>query len=232
MRHVPRLYIGTISIDREFVLDEFHAKHIAHVLRKTVGDELLAFNELQGEYRCAITRITKREVFVSAISKVRDYVAGPTRLAIAFGVIEYDRVRWLVEKATELGVHEIIPLRTRYSKSSIDLRKLSVVAMCAAEQCERLDVPVIHGCTSLDVVLSGAEFCKYCKISCIERSYGDDLFAVELDGRDKMFVIGPAGGFCDEEISALRNCSDSCISLGANILRTETAAIKCLCMYL
>ncbi len=223
-KHIPRLYIE--RLDCVFNLNEFQTNHLINVFRSKIGDKFIGFNETNGEWECELTSINKKSVIAKRISHIRSFVP-KNKLCIAFGIIKPDNVRLIIEKCTELGTTEFFPLITDYTQFRvINIDKLQKVAIHASEQSERLDVPVINKPTLLNDFLKQLPSC-ITWLSALERF--DGTKSICLNG-DVGFIIGAEGGFSDNERTLLI-AKTIPISLGANILRTETACIACACMH-
>jgi 16S rRNA (uracil1498-N3)-methyltransferase len=150
---------------------------------------------------------------------------------LAFAPVKRAQTDWLVEKATELGVARLIPLMTqRTIAGRVKLERLESIAVEAAEQCGRTRLPKIDEPLLLPKFLA-------------ERDSGRALYFADEGGGDApaerfntgpaLILIGPEGGFTDEERSEIRAASNSIpISLGPRILRAETAALAALSAYM
>ncbi len=217
MRHVPRLYIP--NLQNIFELSESHTAHLIRVLRMNEGDQFRAFNQLEGEWVCEISSISKKTATAKKISLIRNF-KDPTRRAIAFCLIKPDNTRLIIEKCTELGVTDFYPLISQYTNSKAGTEKLNSIAICASEQSERLDIPTIHPLKSIGNFAQNLP-CEFKWFSAIERS--SNPFKKTPDGA-MGFIIGPEGGFSESEKDLLCRYTTPC-SLSRNILRSETAAI-------
>jgi 16S rRNA (uracil1498-N3)-methyltransferase len=135
-------------------------------------------------------------------------------------------MEWLVEKATELGVAAIHPVLTRRSVADrVNQARLAAIARGAAEQCERLSLPVIHAAMPLHAVLGSWDGTPI--FMAAERSGADPLPNALAGQRLPLgLLIGPEGGFDRAELDAARSYPFvKTIGLGPRILRAETAAV-------
>ncbi len=232
MKHITRLYIDFIDAEKPFFLSSNQANHVARVMRKNIGDIIHIFNASQGEYECIITEIKSMYVKVQATKQILDSQHDKRKSAIAFGIIDQTRCKWLVEKATELDVCDIIPLCTKYSDKQLTWKrdKMQKVAIQASEQCERLDIPNIYDPITLEDLFNSDIFAQYTKLACIERDMSRACICNTsfLYDTPYVFIVGPSGGFHQDETSFLIDKSNYTISIGGNIQRTETACISCL----
>ena len=213
-------------------LDGSEAHHLLHVLRAKVGDHVGLFNGQGDEAIAELVSHRKR----SAELRVFECWTTPAKfdeLLLATALPKGDRARWLVEKATELGVTRIIPLRT--ARSVVEpgegkMDKLTQAAIAACKQCGRSRLPQLDPLTSLNDVLR--EFAEVLPTHLLvladphaEKRLGQ-LFESLGDARPSaMVLVGPEGGFTTEEHSAALTAGAIPARLGSHILRIETAAI-------
>ncbi len=189
-------------------------------MRKDISDNIRVFNGKDGEYLGAIEQLSKKSCILRITEKLRDQEASD-KLSLAFPIIKKERLNFLIEKSTELGITNFIPIITERSNiAKIKLDKIRLQIIEASEQCERLDIPEIAKEIKLSELLKTQDFDIF---ACIERQESDKK---PEKSSNPLILIGPEGGFSDSEIELL-NGSDNitAISLGKNILRSETAAI-------
>ena len=227
-RHVPRIYTENLE-GLEFEIPRSSSLHLVSVLRLRENDEFVAFNKESGEWQCVITKIKRQDVWASKIKLLRENQEMPP-LCLAFCLIKPDDAKLAVEKATELGVTDIYPIISKFSYHSINLEKIRSVSIGSSEQSERLDVPTIHPTIQL------TEFIKNLPenilwISAVERMpETKSLNEISMKDIACGFIIGPAGGFSDDEKKLLET-KTTAVTISRNILRAETAAIMCLAFY-
>jgi 16S rRNA (uracil1498-N3)-methyltransferase len=205
-------------------LDARAAHYLAKVMRARSGDVVRLFNARDGEWRAEL-EVARRDVGARLVERVRAPAAepGPT---LAIAAIKRAKLELVVEKATELGVARIRPVATaRAVVDRINRVRLEAIATEAAEQCERLSVPMIDELAPLAAVLAerAAEPPLY---AALERADAAGLAAAIAARGPGDLLIGPEGGFADAERRALAAASDVlAVNLGPRILRAETAAI-------
>lgn len=198
--------------------DAFH--YLMHVLRLGAKDILAVFNGHDGQWLGAIERVTKRHacVRVKTFLKPQDTLH-PLKLYMP--ALRPSRMGFLLEKITEIGVTDVYPLHTQHSTHTWGkLEKAQRQMIEAAEQSERLCIPILHEGLSLeDLLRTLTEPLAWC----YERSDPQ----TELPSQTSYsLLIGPEGGFSATEIDQLRvHPLVHEISLGSLILRAETAAI-------
>lgn len=213
------------------------SRHV-QVLRLQPGDALTLFGDPLhgGEWRATVTAMGRQTVTVQVGERVA-IEREPTRAVhLAVGMPANERMDWLVEKATELGVASIQPLVTARSvlrlsgeRADKKVAHWQAVAVAACEQCGGNRVPPVHPVRAFadwlaqaaaDVALPGA----FLSLAAGARPLHD----WPLDAAACRVVLGPEGGFTDAEEAALRAAGWQPVSLGARVLRTETAALTAL----
>ncbi len=228
---IPRLFITqNLSQDASITIDDKQAHYLLNVLRKKQGDAVLLFNGRDGEWRGVVHDVAKKHLVLSLQEQTRAQVAAPD-IWLVFAPIKSGRIDFLAEKATELGVSRIMPVRTdRTIVSRVNHRKLSANALEAAEQTERLDVPEVDEEYPTLKQLLGAWNEKRTLIYCDESGAGAAAGALFADKAPPLAVlIGPEGGFTEAEFALLRAQPFAhALSLGPRILRADTAALASL----
>lgn len=232
---MPHFFIGVKDItDNKFVkiMDSENYRHIARALRARVGEKLLLIDENQIQYETTITLITNDEI-VCEINKFypskRDL---DFDLYLAQSPLRSDAQLTIVEKATELGVRGIFPVITDNCAVKTDIASKKVekwqkVMYEASKQCERAKVPTCHSVTTLDEVLKQ----HYDKVIVFgerstEQSLKQYLETNNIKKNEKILVvIGPEGGFSENEFEKFRKLNLPIVSLGDLILKAETAVI-------
>ena len=226
-RHIPRLHCPNLS--ESFEIEGSQAIHLVSVLRLKENDEFFAFNQNDGEWLFVISKIKKQIITVNRVKLIREFQQGP-KLALAFCLIKQDNSKLIIEKSTELGVTDFYPLVSQYSNSSVNVSKFEAIARGAAEQSERLDIPVIHDIMQLDDFINNLPD-DVLWISAVERQGTiKSLIDMDLQNKNCGFIIGPEGGFSEDEKKLLLEKTRS-VTISKNILRAETAAISCLSVY-
>lgn len=208
------------------------SRYLTSVMRLSVGDEVLLFNGRDGEWRASIVEATKRGCLLRADAQTRPMETGP-ELDLIIAMVKRGRVETIVEKAAELGARRVrLTITRRTNVDFVKLGRLDAIAMEAAEQTGRLDVPEIVDPEKLDKILDGWDPARRL-IFCDEG--GDAQPAIEAlagTGAPAAILIGPEGGFAPEERERLRGLSFvTPVSLGPRILRADTAAISAMTLW-
>jgi 16S rRNA (uracil1498-N3)-methyltransferase len=208
------------------------SRYLTSVMRLSVGAELFLFNGRDGEWRAIIVEATKRGCLLKAEEQTRPMALGPD-LDLIVAMVKRGRVETIVEKAAELGARRVrLTITRRTNVDFVKLGRLDAIAMEAAEQTGRLDVPEVADPEKLDKILDGWDPARRL-VFCDEG--GDARPAIEAlagTGDPAAILIGPEGGFAPEERERLRGLSFvTPVSLGPRILRADTAAISAMTLW-
>ncbi|MGY6627314.1 MAG: 16S rRNA (uracil(1498)-N(3))-methyltransferase [Oceanicaulis sp.] len=235
----PRLFIDApLSGGASLTLERDQAHYLVSVMRRQPGDTVRVFNGRDGEWRAALVSAGKREARLELADRLREQAAPPP-LTLYFAPVKKARTDFIVEKATELGARAIIPVLTRRTNAErVRTDRLSALAREAAEQTERLDVPVIGEPLRLDALMDAWPQDQRL-IFCDETGGApmlEALLAVREGGSGPeqhwAILIGPEGGFAPEERERLRALPGVVpVSLGPRILRADTAAAAALALW-
>jgi len=229
-----RLFVPhDLALGAVLALDEGQSRYLAAVMRLSAGDELLVFNGRDGEWRVRVASLGKRAVTLEAAEPTRAQATGPD-LDLVVALVKRARLETIVEKAAELGVRRVRPAiteRTNSDHTRVD--RLRAIAIEAAEQTGRLDVPEVLEPVRLEPLIAGWEYGRRL-LFCDEA--GDAAPALEaLRGQSDApwaILIGPEGGFSPKERDMLRARSFATpATLGPRILRADTAAISALTLW-
>lgn len=212
-------------------LDGPEAHHLLHVLRAKVGDRIGLFNGEGAEALAEIVSIRKRSAELRLL-ETRSVPAEPRTLTIATAMPKGDRARWLVEKSTELGVSRLIPLRTQRSvvepgESKMDKLDQAVIAAC--KQCVRSRLMTISPLITFSKLLKDLTT-DHTSAPRLMIAHPNAPVSVsdalnQSDEQSTLMLIGPEGGFTDDEFAEAIAAGATPINLGPHILRIETAAL-------
>ncbi|WP_417230132.1 16S rRNA (uracil(1498)-N(3))-methyltransferase [Brevundimonas sp.] len=208
------------------------SRYLSQVMRLKIGDSLLVFNGVDGEWRCVIAEVLKKGVVLRAEEAVRPQAMGPD-LQLLISVVKKSALEFAVEKAVELGVRRISLVVTQHTQTQyVRMDRLDAIAIEAAEQTGRLDVPMIDEPVKLGALLDDREPDRRLMF-CDETGGAPAFTALTAAGPGPWAVlIGPEGGFAPEERERLRALPfTTAASLGPRILRADTAAIAALTLW-
>ena len=225
-KSLPRLFVRQPLSDGASVeLAAGQANYLGNVLRLGVGAELLAFDGLSGEWLARISEAAKKRMVLSVERKTREAESIPD-VWLAFAPVKRAQTDWLVEKATELGAARLVPVMThRTVAERVRLDRLESIAIEAAEQCGRTRVPEIVEPMKLARFIEELDPAR--NLYFADETGGEPLVSALREG-PAAILVGPEGGFTDEERAFVRGSRASAISLGPRILRAETAALAAL----
>jgi len=236
---LTRVYVDAALIPGSLVeLPPDTASHLAKVLRARSGDELILFNGDGREFNGAIEAVRGSRVSASVGDGRQLDRESPLAITLVQCVPRGDRMDFVVQKATELGVSRIVPVLSQRSVVRLDKDQAEskavhwrAVAVSACEQCGRNRLPIIETARPLLNYL-GESARNTGPRWVFEPESGPDMgtSAPGPGGSDEATIaaeiaIGPEGGFASDELEAFRVAGFSQVGLGPRVLRTETAAI-------
>jgi 16S rRNA (uracil1498-N3)-methyltransferase len=227
--HVTTDLAGGLSIG----LDPSQAHYVKAVLRLVSGDVVALFNGRDGEWLGRIDGVGKGWCSVMLTEQARPQ-AHEGDLWLVFAPIKRARIDFLVEKATELGVSELRPVYTeRTIVERVNLDRLRANAVEAAEQTERLSVPILREPEPLARLL--ANWPAQRRLLLCDESGTSPPIAESLRGAPQgpwAVLTGPEGGFTQTELDALKKLPFVCaVGLGPRVLRADTAALAALAAF-
>jgi 16S rRNA (uracil1498-N3)-methyltransferase len=228
-----------LATDLVIVSDEDH-RYLTRVLRLALGDVVTLFDGQGREADAEVSRVGPRAVELRVLAR-RD--APPQRgpeLTLIQALARGEKLDLVVQKATELGAHRILPVSTERAvpklepvRSASRLLRWRKIAAQAARQSGRADVPAVEPVASFATAIAGAPR-DALKLLFWEGSRGQGLKEVLAAAppapSSVVLAVGPEGGFTDEEVERARESGFSVVGLGPRILRTETAGLVALAM--
>jgi 16S rRNA (uracil1498-N3)-methyltransferase len=226
---ITRIYSAqTLSSDTDLLLEPEPSRHLARVLRLGVGDTLTLFDGSGGEYPSKITAVDKKNVRVLTGSHLHRESESPLQIHLGIAISRGERMDWIVQKSTELGVSTLTPLSTKHTgvklagaRAEKKIQHWQQIAISACEQCGRNRPPTINPLEGLD---------DWLQFTVAERklvlhhradagaSTGEAPASVAL-------LVGPEGGLNESEIATAERAGYSSLRLGPRVLRTETAPL-------
>lgn len=223
---IPRLHcLVPLAPGVEIALTPAQAHHIGHVLRRAPGAELRAFNVTDGEFAAELIALRKDRGTMRLGECLREAAPEPELRAL-IAALKREAMDWAVEKATELGATSIQPVLTRRCVAErSNTERLTAIARAAAEQCERLSVPLVSDARPLHAVLDSWDGAPLL-VAAERREAPPILETLATLTAPCGFLVGPEGGFDRPELDDLaRRPFVSLATLGPRILRAETALV-------
>ena len=212
-------------------LNKDQAHYIFSVMRKRIGDSVLIFDGINGEWIASIKEISKKKGLLFCINQTKPQILPPD-LWLYFSPLKKVRTDFIVEKATELGVGKIIPVRTEHTNADrISIDRLRAHAREAAEQCGGTYIPKIVELQKLNEVLNNFPIDRKI-LFCDEELKQSEVKLKNLEKGKWAILIGPEGGFSEIERNHLRELKFThSISLGPRILRADTAVVTAISLW-
>lgn len=224
--------------------DETH--HLIHVLRMTPGDQAFVFDGCGREYKCSFRTIVNNRAQLEVLDEISGAVESPLDVTLAQAMTKGEKFDFIVQKATELGVSRIAPLLTRHAEVRFDeqqaerrVERWRRISLEALKQCGRRKLVQIAPPRTLrefldqNVSPGTPESASHSMLLSFSERGGmavADALAGILNQGSIVALIGPEGGWSDDELELLRQRGSKAITLGPRVLRTETAALVALAL--
>lgn len=220
---LPYFYTKELS-EETIVLDEDTSKHITGVLRMKKGEELLLTNGKGVKAKAVITDDNRKRCTVKTIF-IEKATAPITEVIIAISLLKNAaRFEWFLEKATEIGVSEIIPLRCeRTERENVRYERMNAILISAMLQSQQYWLPILHHPTTFENAATQTSAPNKFVAHCLES--GKQALASLIPHRSSIILIGPEGDFTEKEINIALQNNFTPVTLGTTRLRTETAGI-------
>lgn len=215
------------------ILRDDEANHLARVLRKRVGDHIYATDGVDTMYEAAIVRIERDEIECDIVDAKKNVNEPKLEIALAVALLKNpSRTDFLVEKAVELGVRTIIPMLTERTIPAHEKHaRLEKISLAAMKQCGRCYLPKITDLMEFSILVNHAQGYTLRLIpheKTEQSQFVGSVMQHHENVKSVLLMIGPEGGFTEQEIELATANQFIPISLGPRRLRTETAAISAL----
>lgn len=219
-----RFYIEqNLDLEEITLISREVVHQIRDVLRMKFGNKIVIFNGNGLDYLFEIRSIDKTSIQLKKIESKPNIFNPKLELEIAVALVKRDKIEWIIEKGTEIGVSSFRPLLAeRSEKKSINMERLNKIALEATEQSQRGKVPIIHGVTKLTDL--GKE--RY-----IVLDPKGSKFKPSIDTKITI-LVGPEGGWTEKELEIFRDRNAEIVSIGSQTLKTETACLAISAMLL
>jgi len=231
---LTRVFVDSPLIpDADMRLPDAAANHVGRVLRLREGAVIVAFDGSGNDFRCEILAVKGDEVRVRVGPRSSGLPESPLRITQVQAVSRGERMDWTLQKATELGVHTIVPVLSSRSVVRLDeqqaekkLRHWQAIVAGACEQCGRSLVPEIRPPQELARYLAASA--KEGRRFVLSPTGPASLAGLTSVGSRVELLIGPEGGLDDAELERATAAGYTPVRLGPRVLRTETAGIVAL----
>ena len=231
---MPRFYVPQPKIEKGMLkIEGREAKHIRRVLRLKTGDDIVVFDGLSKEYEGTIVEEGPSSVVINIQNIFSSTGESPLEIILAQSLLKGEKMDYLIQKATELGIKEIIPFLSSRSipilEKSRGLKRYhrwGKIAIEASKQCGRGMVPKIEPIQTYSEMLRVASSDSLHLI--LWEKEGVRLKEVLKGAKEKkkiFFIVGPEGGLSIEEVEQARGTEFLPVTLGKRILRSETASL-------
>jgi len=227
---VPRFPISNKNISKQdTIITGSDYRHIVKVLRLKQGEEIILFDENFFEHIGKIIEINKKEIKVEILSSTKVKTESDVNITLLQGIPKGNKMDFIIEKATELGVNSIVPVVTERSqvRKTNKFLRWQRIAMESSKQCGRMIPPKIHDIMRFNDI---EEYSSYCSLRLIfyencKAKLNEYLKNISQPSANIIIFIGPEGGFSEDEMRLAMEWGFSPMGLGPRILRTETAGI-------
>jgi 16S rRNA (uracil1498-N3)-methyltransferase len=227
---LPRLYVQRELAGEGLTLDEREAHYLGRVLRLAPGDELIVFNGLGTERQASVGSLQRRGAFLALTTAHPALPESILDLTLVQALPKSDAMDLIVQKATELGARTVVPVYTEFSVVKLDADRSErrvdhwrKIAQSACEQCGRHRPPRIEAPAPLAAALEALPS-KGPRLA-LEPAAERSLAEYTLPANELVVAVGPEGGFGPTDWRRLDRAQFTQVSLGARVLRAETAAI-------
>lgn len=229
---IPRVYIDALPKDTaELALNRETSHYLSRVLRLPVDAKIAAFDGKGGEYAARITQIEKHQTTIALGRFNPDNHESPLSVHLAIGISRGERMDFVIQKATELGVCSITPLfsdrcevKLKADRQDKKLHHWRKVAVSACEQCGRNLLPVINAPSSLTEWVT----CSDQALKLMLHLEGESPLEGSKPPQSVALLIGPEGGLTENEVKQALDSGFKALQLGPRVLRTETAPLAAL----
>lgn len=219
----------SLQLSQTVTLENDRRHYLVQVLRLKEGDTVHVFNAQDGEFVGEIESVSKQAVAIKLTQPVENKTESPIVIHLGQALVSRDKMDLIIQKAVELGVHSVTPILTEHANVKLKSERLDkrlahwqAVAVSACEQSGRLQVPTIHAPVSLNEWVNNNQS----ELKLILEPVAEKKWAVQQAVQSVSILVGPEGGFSQQEIEVAMQRQFEAVRLGPRILRTETAAMS------
>lgn len=233
---IPRIFIADdLNEGTQVALPEQAATHITRVLRLSEGAPLVCFNGEGQDWAANIERVGKHGVIVRLDRARAAAGESPVPITLAQSVARGEKMDLILQKATELGVSEIVPLVSERTEVRLDEERAERrvehwqrVVISACEQSGRAVVPIVHSPVAIAAYAEQVQREAGLKLALHPDPQARAIGELDAPAQGVLLAVGPEGGFSERDLDALALADFTRLRLGPRILRTETAGLAAL----
>jgi 16S rRNA (uracil1498-N3)-methyltransferase len=227
MQKKIRIFLSErLEENNKIELGKDQSHYISNVMRLKSGDELLLFNGIDGEFLGKVAGSEKKQTIIQVHAKQRDQ-SKPSNISLAFCPLKGQRLDFLIQKCTEVGLKSFIPVISDHTiVRNVNENRLKKIIIESSEQSDQLNIPQVLSALNLEEFLHFLKKEDVVLFGDISSKNNDLTQLIEDKSKNYILFIGPEGDFSPKEREIiLKNVKFKSFSLGKNILRSETAAI-------
>ena len=232
---IPRIHVDhDLRPGREVLLPDQAGEHVARVLRLERGAPLILFNGDGYEFDAALASLAKHAVTAEVGQKRVVERESPLPLTLAQAIARGERMDWVLQKATELGIARIVPIITERTEVKLDAERAERrmahwrgVIASACEQCGRTHLPDLEAPQAMDRWLATLGDAPATRLALLPEGDATLRQFPQMDN-GAILAVGPEGGFTANDVALLTQAGFHGLRLGPRILRTETAGLAAL----
>ena len=227
MQKKIRIFLSErLEENNKIVLSKDQSHYISNVMRLKSGDELLLFNGIDGEFLGKVVGSEKKQTIIQVHAKQRDQ-SKPSNISLAFCPLKGQRLDFLIQKCTEVGLKSFIPVISDHTiVRNVNENRLKKIIIESSEQSDQLNIPQVVSALNLEEFLHSLKKEDVVLFGDISSTNNDLTQFIEDKNKSYILFVGPEGDFSPKEREIiLNNDKFKSFSLGKNILRSETAAM-------
>jgi len=227
MQKKTRIFLSErLEENNKIVLSKDQSHYISNVMRLKSGDELLLFNGIDGEFLGKVAGNEQKQTTIQAHAKQRDQ-SRPSNISLAFCPIKGQRLDFLIQKCTEVGLKSFIPVISDHTiVRNVNENRLKKIIIESSEQSDQLNIPQVVSALNLEEFLHSLKKEDVVLFGDISSKNNALTQLIKDKSKNYILFVGPEGDFSPKEREIiLKNNKFKSFSLGKNILRSETAAM-------
>ena len=227
---MKRIYLNNkLEEDLIHLLDFENFIHLSKVIRLKAKDEIVLFNNRDGEWLAVIEKVAKKSIEVRSLMKLANPKSIPS-IDLLFSPIKYQNSETIIRQATEIGIRKFYPtIFNRTVVDKVNMLKFSSYALSASQQSGRTQIPEINKLLKID---QQKEFLKNKNLLMFDENLeGNSLDKIKIDpNSDIIVIVGPEGGFSEKDRSLIQTFSNNFhnLHMGQRILKADTAIVSAL----